>query len=84
MRTSIFIDDELGAQLKQAAKASGLSLSAFLANAGRRALQASPTKKKPFKLITYGSQGVNPDICLDRTSELIAAEDRETFRGTES
>ena len=37
MRTTIYLDDHLAEQLKQAAAGKGMSLSAFLAESGRAA-----------------------------------------------
>ncbi|NER26067.1 MAG: hypothetical protein F6J96_36345 [Symploca sp. SIO1C2] len=80
MRTSIIIDDELGHRLREAAKADGLSLSAFLAEAGRVKLGTSdPSTMTPFELITHGDTGQKPAMNLDKTSELLAAEDQERF-----
>lgn len=80
MRTSIILDDELGAQLREAAKAKGVSLSAFLAAAGREKLGgAQQTEAEPFELVVRGGDGPQSGIDLDRTSELLAAEDLETY-----
>lgn len=79
MRTTIYLDDHLAARFKQAAKSKGISLSAFLAESGRAALDAPAAPPEPFTLVTYGSGGVNPGISLDRTSELLAAEDCERY-----
>lgn len=81
MRTSIILDDELAEQLRARAKEKGQSLSAFLADAGRAALKAEKAvSRKPFKLVTYGEGGTFPGINLDKTSELLAAEDEEKYR----
>jgi len=80
MRTSILLDDQLGEQLKQQARRRGMSLSAFLAEAGRAALGADSTlKQEPFELITYEGSGVRKGINLDQTSELLAAEDQSRY-----
>ncbi len=71
----------MAAQLRARARAKGQSLSAFLAEAGRAALQAEkPTGTVPFELVTYGDSGTFPGIDLNRTSELLAAEDEGTYR----
>ena len=81
MRTSILLDDELAEQLRAKARSKGISLSAFLAEAGRAALQADkPAQAKPFDLICFGDAGPYPGINLDRTNELLAAEDEGIYR----
>lgn len=81
MRTTIFVDDELGARFRDAARARGQSLSAFLCDAGRRALgtRSEDAAAPPFDLITRGGTGPLPGIDLDRTGELLVAEDRDQF-----
>ncbi len=78
MRTSIILDDELAKNLRNAAKERGLSLSAFLAEAGRAALKAaSSMEEEPFELIVAGGRGIQRGIDLDKTSRLLAAEDEQ-------
>jgi|GEM_PF-457092 len=80
MRTSIILDDELGRRLRAAAKQKGQSLSAFLADAGRVALRAEACEEaESFELITFGTSGVRSGVNLDKTSELIAAEDEARY-----
>ncbi len=80
MRTSIILDDELGESLRLAAKNKGLSLSAFLAEAGRAALKAQePRDDEPFELIVAGGEGVRAGINLDKVNELLAAEDQAQY-----
>lgn len=80
MRTTIIIDDELAERMRARAREKGLSLSAFIAEAGRSALSEKPSAQcEPFDLVTYGKAGMRPGINLDRTNELLAAEDQETY-----
>ncbi len=80
MRTSIILDDQLGQQLRDAAKAEGKSLSAFLAEAGRAKLGQPDRSELPsFELITFGEGGAQSGIDLDKTGELIAAEDEAEY-----
>jgi hypothetical protein len=81
MRTTIYLDDHLGEQLKQAAARKGVSLSAFLAESGRVALGAPAVVVEPFLLVTYGAGGAYPGIDLDRAGELLAAEDADRYGG---
>lgn len=76
------MDDHLAEQLRLAASERGQSLSAFLADAGRASLRTPEVASKPFELVTYGKSGAYPGISLDRTGDLLAAEDRETYGGS--
>jgi len=66
--------------MKEQARKEGKSFSAFLADAGRKALESqSGLEEEPFRLITYRGSGTVGGIALDRTSDLLAAEDQETY-----
>lgn len=80
MRTTISLDDRLGEAARQHAAADGISLSAFIARVLADALARSeePKEAPPFELITVGG-APHPGIDLDRTSELLAAEDAERY-----
>lgn len=82
MRTTILLEDHLGEQLREAARAKGLSFSAFLAEAGRSALarKSAPTPAPFFHLITYGAGGAREGADLDRTGALLVAEDETRYR----
>lgn len=75
MRTTIFLDDQLGRRLQQAAQLQGKSLSAFLAEAGRRSLEEVPIPEPAFQLLVRGGSGPLPGLNLDQTNALIAAEE---------
>jgi hypothetical protein len=80
MRTTILLDDRLGERLRAHARREGKSFSAFLADAGRRALESQvETNVEPFQLITFSGKGPMEGIDLDRTNELLAAEDHSTY-----
>lgn len=80
MRTSILLDDELAERLRAKARSEGKSFSAFLADAGRRALEEEGgSGSAPFTLVTFRGKGVFEGIDLDKSSELLAAEDRERY-----
>lgn len=80
MRTTIILDDELGASLREKARQEGKSFSAFLADAGRRALESDQEPvDEPFHLITFRGDGTVDGIDLDRTNEILAAEDRRFY-----
>ena len=81
MRTTISMDERLGEAAKRRAAEEGLSLSAFIARAVRESL-ARPRRQpdeEPFVLITAGGSGPHTGIDLDRTSDLLVAEDRERY-----
>jgi len=80
MRTTILLDDRLGERLRAHARRQGKSFSAFLADAGLKAMEASGEKEAaPFELITFRGKGARHGIDLDRTNALLAAEDVATF-----
>jgi len=80
MRTTILLNDELGQRLREAANHRGQSLSRFLAEAGRAALRAEQVEaKSDFELVTFKGSGVADGVDLDRTSDLLATEDTETY-----
>ena len=82
MRTTILLDDELAESFRRRAREKKQSLSAFLAEAGREALKSKvSTDDVSFNLVTFGTQGVQAGVNLDRTGEWIASEDERTFRG---
>ncbi len=76
MRTTILLDDALGERLRAQARREGKSFSAFLADAGRKALeQKTRVKTEKFQLITFRGEGTVEGVDLDRCNELLAAED---------
>lgn len=80
VRTTILLSDDLAESFREAARARGQSLSAFLAEAGRNALKSEPSGDgERFTLITYGSGGTRPGVNLDRGGELLAAEDEDNY-----
>ncbi|MCC5804924.1 MAG: hypothetical protein JJU00_01230 [Opitutales bacterium] len=80
MRTTILLDDQLGERLRAQARPEGKSFSAFLADAGRKALESREQGSvEPFELITFRGDGPVAGVDLDKTNELLAAEDRAAF-----
>ena len=81
MRTTVSLDDQLAKQVRRAAEAHGLSMSAFIASTLSDALKRrEPTEQPPFTLITV--RGVHPrsGVDLDRPRELDAQQDEGRFK----
>jgi hypothetical protein len=80
MRTTVSVPEELLESAKEQAKARGVTLSEVVADALRGHLAEPLTHSVPeFKLHTVRGKLVNPDIDLDRTSALTAAEDEAAY-----
>jgi hypothetical protein len=80
MRTTITIDDPLLDTVRARARAEGKTVSAFIVDAVRAVLAESATAPAPvFRLVTFGGAGPAPGVDLDRTSELLAAEDETLY-----
>lgn len=82
MRTTIILDDHLGERLREEALRRKQSFSAFLAEAGRKALAEQEDSQPPeaFTLITFGKKGTYEGVDLNQTGALLAAEDEEVYR----
>jgi Arc/MetJ family transcription regulator len=81
MRTTISLDDELGEAARRRARREGLSLSALVARALRTLLaERNPRREAPpFRLVTVGGGGPRAGIDLDRTADLLVAEDEASY-----
>jgi hypothetical protein len=75
------LETRLGEAARRRAMEAGISFSALVARALRRELTERGTSAEPppFRLVTVGGEGPYPGIDLDRTSELLAAEDSERY-----
>jgi hypothetical protein len=72
----------LGERLRARARKEGKSFSAFLADAGRKALDSHEERDaERFQLITVGGEGPLEGVDLDRTNELLVAEDHAAYGG---
>jgi hypothetical protein len=81
MRTTITIEDPLLDTVRARARAEGKTVSAFIVDAVRAVLAEPPSAAAPaFRLVTFGGTGPAPGVDLDRTSELLAAEDETRYR----
>ena len=76
------MDDNLFGLLKARAASSGSSVSRMVEDAVRLMLnrQTSSRERLPaFELVTYGAGGQFSKYNIDKTAELIAAEDQERY-----
>lgn len=81
VRTTILIDDRLGKAARNQARQEGISFSAVVARAleSQLVFQTSKSEAPPFRLVTVGGGGPLPGVSLDRTSELLTADDEAAF-----
>ena len=80
MRTTISLDDQLAKQVRRAAEARGISVSAFIAKTLDDALKRrEPSESPPFRLVTVRGAHPRPGIDLDRPRALDAQDDEARF-----
>ena len=81
MRTTISIEDAVLEAAKSRAQEAGQTLGDWVTDAVRARLAHDErgAVDVPFHLITFGEGGVFPGIDLDRTSELLVADDVATY-----
>ena len=80
MRTTISLDDQLLRLIKRTAAERGVSVSEVIRDAVRAHLAATPARaRRRFKLVTFHGEGPRRGIDLDRTSEVLEAEDIERY-----
>ncbi|MCY3901653.1 MAG: ribbon-helix-helix domain-containing protein [Caldilineaceae bacterium] len=80
MRTTISLDDRLAEQVRRAAAARGMSVSAFIAKTLDDALKRrEPTEPPPFRLVTVRGVRARPGVDLDRPRALDAQDDEVRF-----
>ena len=85
VRTTVSIPGPLLANAKERAGERGITLSALIEDALRKALaDARPAAAPPFRLHTVRGTQVNPNLDLDRTSALIALDDEDDYSGQRS
>ena len=81
MRTTISLDDRLAKQVRRAAAAQGISVSAFISRTLADALKRrEPSEQPPFRLITVGGVHPLPQVDLDRSRAIDAQDDEVYFR----
>ena len=80
MRTTISLDDQLAKQVRRAADASGLSVSAFIAQILNDAIKhRNPPETPPFQLVTVRGVRPRPGVDLDSPRVLDAQDDEARF-----
>lgn len=79
MRTSIVIEDQLAARVKEEAQRRGISVSRFFSEAAQKDLTNPPISAEPFKVITRGHSSPYTKVNLDKISELFEADDIEKY-----
>ena len=80
MRTTISLDDQLAKQVRRAAEASGLSVSAFIAKTLDDALKRRETPDPPpFRLVTVRGVHVRTGVDLNRPRALDAQDDEAGY-----
>ena len=82
MRTTVSLPEPLLENAKRRAAQRGVTLSVVIEDALRSHLSATrSTAAEPFRLYTVRGRLVNPDLNLDRISELTVADDQKAYRG---
>ena len=80
MRTTISLDEQLAKQVRRAAEARGISVSAFIASTLDDALKRREgSEPPPFQLVTVRGVHPRPGVDLDRTRALDAQDDEARF-----
>ena len=79
MRTTVSLPEPLLENAKRRAAARGVTLSAVIEDALRSHLTEAEASAPPFRLHTVRGRLVNPNVNLDRTSELLALDDEADF-----
>ena len=80
MRTTISLDDQLARQVRRAATARGLSVSAFISRTLDDALKRrEATEPPPFRLVTVRGVRPRPGVDLDRPRALDIQDDEAQF-----
>ena len=80
MRTTISLDDQLAKQVRRAAEARGVSVSAFIAKTLDDALKRRErSEPPPFRLVTVRGVQARAGVDLDRPRALDAQDDEARF-----
>jgi hypothetical protein len=81
MRTTVTLDPDVAAKLKQTARESGVSFKEALNTSVRRGLSSAEAKPQPYRLPTPQRLEARPGVNLDKALQLAGElEDAETIR----
>lgn len=81
MRTTVTLDPDVAAKLKQTARESGISFKEALNSTVRRGLAQGRSKRRPYRLPPAHRMGARPGVNLDKALQLAGElEDAETIR----
>ena len=81
MRTTIRLDDDLLGRAKRVAVERGITLTAVIEDALRRALSPDVARTRtPFSLPTFRGDGLQPGVDLDDTASLLDVMDEPDAR----
>ena len=79
VRTTVTLPKPLLENAKRRAAARGVTLSAVVEDALRSHLTETEAVAPPFRLYTMRGRLVNPGLDLDRTSDLLLADDQANY-----
>jgi hypothetical protein len=81
MRTTVTLDSDVAAKLKQTARNSGISFKEALNSTVRRGFERGEVEPQPYRLPPAQSLEARPGINLDKSLQLAGElEDAETMR----
>jgi hypothetical protein len=81
MRTTVTLDPDVAAKLKQTARDSGISFKEALNTSVRRGIERGEARPRPYKLPPPQNLGVKPGVNLVKALQLAGEmEDAETIR----
>lgn len=81
MRTTVTLDPDVAAKLKETARERGISFKEALNSSVRRGFERGATRPKPYKLPPPQNLGIKPGVNLVKALQLAGEmEDAETIR----
>lgn len=81
MRTTVTLDPDVAAQLKEEVRTKGISFKEALNSSLRRGLKCSEVESRPYRLPRPRRMGARPGVNLDKALQLAGElEDAETMR----
>ena len=81
MRINVSLDDQLANQVRRAAAARGVNVSAFISGTLTDALKRrEQTEPPPFRLVTVSGVYPRHSVNLDKSRDLEAEDDESRFK----